>query len=297
LQAALAAASYEYIVMLDADTQFERRTIAELLSTRADERVGAVSGHAKVGNIRKWLARFQSLEYACGFNLDRRAYDVWNCISVVPGAVSACRRAAIEAAGGIQADTQAEDTDLTLNIHRAGYLVRYNSRAVAWTEAPETLPALVHQRTRWAFGTIQCLWKNRDLMFSPKYRALAFFSLPSIWFFHIFLVALVPVADVLLILSILSGSAGAIVWYAAAFLLVDLLLAVLACLMERESLWLSLNIIPMRFLYRPLLSYAVWRSIHRVLKGAWVGWDKSERRGSVRLSVCSREEAAEKKAA
>ena len=41
----------------------------------AAAKVGAVSGHAKVGNLRTFVAKCQALEYTCGFNLDRRAYD------------------------------------------------------------------------------------------------------------------------------------------------------------------------------------------------------------------------------
>ncbi len=41
------------------------------------------------------------LEYTCGFNLDRRAYNRWKCITVVPGAISAVRKDAIDEAGGL----------------------------------------------------------------------------------------------------------------------------------------------------------------------------------------------------
>jgi len=75
------------VVFLDADTQCQRDTLPRLLEPFADERIGAVSGHAKVGNLRTFIARCQALEYTCGFNLDRRAYNRWNCITVVPGAI------------------------------------------------------------------------------------------------------------------------------------------------------------------------------------------------------------------
>jgi cellulose synthase/poly-beta-1,6-N-acetylglucosamine synthase-like glycosyltransferase len=160
---------------------------------------GAVSGHVKVGNKQTLVARFQDLEYTCGFNLDRRAYQQLNCITVVPGAVSAWRRPAVMAAGGISSDTLAEDTDLTLSLHRAGYLIAYAPRAVAWTEVPENYPDLAKQRFRWAFGTLQCLWKHRDLVGNPRHKALGWFSLPSIWLFQILLVAVSPLVDGLVI--------------------------------------------------------------------------------------------------
>ena len=189
---------------------FERGTLRATRRSRfANPLVGAVSGNARVGNLRTFVARCQSLEYICGFNLDRRAYTEWNCITVVPGAVSALRRSAIEAAGGFSHDTLAEDTDLTLTLHRLGYRIDYAPDAVAWTEAPETFATLAKQRFRWAFGTMQCLWKHRDLVFNPRFGALGWFSLPSIWFFQIGLVAVTPLVDAILLYSLIFGHAAA----------------------------------------------------------------------------------------
>ena len=61
---------------------------------------------------------FQSIEYIYGFNLDRRALDLLNAITVVPGAVGAWRKDLIVDVGGFGHDTLAEDTDLTLKIRR-----------------------------------------------------------------------------------------------------------------------------------------------------------------------------------
>lgn len=281
LQAALAHSSHEHLVMLDADTQVEPETIGRLVRFLQPEAVAAVSGHIKVGNRDRWLGRFQSLEYTCGFNLDRRAYDVLNAITVVPGAACAIKRSAIEQVGGIPGETLAEDTDLTLAFHRAGYRIRYAPDAVAWTEAPETIPALARQRVRWSFGTFQCLWKYGDMMFNPRYRALGWFSLPSIAIFQMFLVAMIPLVDALLGLSLVWGFGLAIVNYVVIFLLVDLVLAAVACWMEREPLRQAFHILLMRLVYRPLLAYAVWRSLFRALRGSWSGWSKLERRGTV----------------
>lgn len=281
LQTALAHSSYEHLVMLDADTQFEPETIGRLVRYLEPETVAAVSGHIKVGNRHRWLGRFQSLEYTCGFNLDRRAYDLLNAITVVPGAACAIKRSAIEQVGGIPGETLAEDTDLTLALHRAGYRIRYAPDAVAWTEAPETIPTLARQRVRWSFGTFQCLWKYGDMMFNPRYRALGWFSLPSIAVFQMFLVAMIPLVDVLLMLSLVWGFGLAIVNYVVIFLLVDLVLAAVACWMEREPLGQAFSILLMRVVYRPLLAYAVWRSLFRALRGSWSGWSKLERRGTV----------------
>lgn len=285
LRTAVALAREEILVFLDADTFFEPGTISALVQPLADSTVGAVSGHAKVGNLRTFLARCQALEYTCGFNLDRRAYSVWNCITVAPGAVSALRRKALEDAGGFSLDTLAEDTDLTLSMHKAGWKIDYAHDAIARTEAPESIRSLAKQRFRWAFGTLQCLWKHREMVFNPDYKALGWFALPSVWFCQILLVAITPMVDILLVFSIMTGNAGAMGLFFVTFMAMDMMLALAACQMDDEPLWKAWRILPMRLFYRPLLSWVVWSSILKAVKGAWVTWGKLERTASVEMGV------------
>ena len=281
LQRGLGAIRSGIAVFLDADTHCQRDTLRRLVQPFADAGVGAVSGHAKVGNLRTFIAKCQALEYTCGFNLDRRAYTRWNCMTVVPGAISAIRKTAIDDAGGLSVETLAEDTDLTLALHKRGHRIVYAPDAIAWPEAPETVRTLARQRFRWAYGTLQCLWKHRDMVFNWKYRALGWFSLPSIWFFQVILVAITPIVDLFLLGSLPFGAWRAVLPFVIAFLSMDLLLAILACLLERESVLRAWRILPMRLIYRPLLSYVVWQAIFRAVKGALVSWGKLERTASV----------------
>jgi cellulose synthase/poly-beta-1,6-N-acetylglucosamine synthase-like glycosyltransferase len=285
LQRGLASARHGLIVFIDADTHCQKDTLPRLLEPFADEKVGAVSGHAKVGNLRTFMAKCQALEYTCGFNLDRRAYDRWNCITVVPGAISAIRKQAIDQAGGLSLETLAEDTDLTLALHKQRQRIVYMPGAIAWTEAPETVRTLARQRFRWAYGTLQCLWKHRDMVFNWNYRALGWFSLPSVWFFQIILVAITPMVDLFLLVSLPFGAWRALLPFVITFLSMDVILATLACILEREPVTRAWRILPMRIIYRPLLSYCIWKAIIRAIKGAWVSWGKLERTASVPVRV------------
>lgn len=287
LQRAIAEAKHGYFIFLDADTQFDKSAIRELMAGFTDPAVGAVSGHARVGNRASFLARCQDLEYICGFNIERRAYDALNCITVVPGAISAFRAEAVRQAGGFSADTLAEDTDLTLALHRCGYRVAYRKEAIAYTEAPETLRALAKQRFRWAFGTLQCAWKHRKMALNPRYKALGLFSLPGIWFFQVILVAFAPLVDVAILEAFLLGSLGAVLPYVIAFIAADLALATVAVKMEGAPLRQAWLIIPQRILFRPLLSFVVWKSLISALRGAWVGWGKLHRTAKVELPCAS----------
>ena len=61
----------------------------------------------------------------------------------------------------------------------------------------------------------------------------------------------------------------------------DLILAMLACSLDNEKIRKAWIIIPMRLIYRPLLSFVIWRAILKATKGVWVAWGKLERTGSV----------------
>jgi peptidoglycan-N-acetylglucosamine deacetylase len=281
LQRGLALMRSGVAVFLDADTQCQRDTLRRLVEPLSDQTIGGVSGHAKVGNLRTFIARCQALEYTCGFNLDRRAYTRWNCMTVVPGAISAIRKSAIDQVGGLSLETLAEDTDLTLTLHKHRQRMVYVPEAIAWTEAPETVRTLARQRFRWAYGTLQCLWKHRDMVFNWNYRALGWFSLPSVWFFQIILVAITPMVDLFLLASLPFGAWSAVLPFVIVFLSMDVLLATLACIIERESVLVAWRILPMRLIYRPMLSYVIWKAIFRAIKGALVGWGKLERTASV----------------
>lgn len=281
LNRAIAAARHEILVAVDADTIFGRNTIAHLVRHFASEKVGAVSGNAKVGNRHNWLTRFQSIEYIYGFNLDRRALDLVNAIPVVPGAVGAWRRSLIQQAGGFSHDTSAEDTDLTLAIRKLGYEIRYEESAVAYTEAPEDIRSLAKQRFRWSFGTMQAAWKHRDALFNYSYGSLGFIALPSIWIFQVLLGAISPLADLAMIATLFAGNWQVVLLYYFAFLGVELLTGFLAYYLEGESPRDLVLLFPQRLFYRQLMNYVIGKSVLYAIQGRLVGWGKLERKATV----------------
>src|SRR5207247_10458441 len=105
-------------------------------------------------------------------NLARARANRWDCITFVPGASSAVRKDAIAEAGGLSLQTLAEDTDLTLSLHRRRRRIVYVPDAIAWTEAPESVRTLARQRSRWAYGTLNCVWKQRNKVFNLNYHRL-----------------------------------------------------------------------------------------------------------------------------
>jgi len=281
LNNAIAHARHDILIALDADTIFRAGTIGKLVRHFADKQVGAVSGNARVGNRNRWITRFQSIEYIYGFNLDRRALDLLNAITVVPGAVGAWRKDLILKLGGFGDDTLAEDTDLTLKIRRAGHQIRYEQEGVAFTEAPEDTRGLAKQRFRWAFGTLQAAWKHRDALFVPKYGSLGFVALPSIWIFQVLLSALSPFAELAMIVALFAGNWRIVLVFYLGFFVLELLTGLVAYWLEGEKPWDLALLFFQRIYYRELMYYVVAKSLIYAVRGRVVGWGKLERRATV----------------
>lgn len=299
LNRALLEAEGSIIIALDADTQFLPDTIAKLVRWFADPRIGAVAGNARVGNRINLATRWQAIEYVTAQNVERRALDALGAITVVPGAVGAWRRSALDAAGGYPEDTLAEDQDLTIAIQRHGWRIAYDVEAVALTEAPESFTALSRQRYRWSFGTLQCLWKHRAIIHNRHPRGLAYFGMPQAWLFQIVFTALSPIIDLALVISII----GTVLhvqqhgWaqtqtdvlrmglYWIVFVTVDLLAGWIAYRLEpTRQRFPALLMLMQRFAYRQLMYSVVLRSINSAIRGSVVGWGKLERSGSVTVS-------------
>ncbi len=271
----------EYVVCIDADTQLKTDAVAQLMTHFVDENTAAVAGNVKVGNEKGLITGWQSIEYTTSQNFDRRAFDLLNCITVVPGAIGVFRKDAIIEAGGLTSDTLAEDCDITIRILKLGYRVRYSPKAIAITEAPETMNMFMKQRFRWSFGIMQSFWKNRDAVFNPRYGTLGWIALPNILIFQILLPLISPLADLFMIFALVFGNGGDILTYYLLFMAVDALGAAMAFWFEREKATKLWMLIPQRLVYRQLMYYILFKSIRRAIKGESVAWGALKRTGSV----------------
>lgn len=294
LNVGIEKATSDYVVCIDADTQLRPEAVSQLMkkfntASEGAAEVGAVAGNVKVGNEVNMITRWQSIEYITSQNFDRRAFDLLNCITVVPGAIGAFKKEAILKSGGFTSDTLAEDCDLTMRLHKNGYMVRNCNEAISYTEAPETMKQFLKQRFRWSFGVIQCFWKHRDAVFNPKFKNFGMVALPNILIFQMILPFLAPLADLLLVTSLLAAGFGIIqadighiAWYYLIFTLVDVAGAALAFAFEKEDYKKLIWMIPQRLVYRQLMYYIIIKSFNKAIKGELQGWGVLKRTGNVK---------------
>ena len=271
----------EYVLCIDADTHLQPDALELLVRHFIDKKVGAVAGNVKVGNEVNILTRWQSIEYITSQNFDRNAFANINAITVVPGAIGAFRKKALEEAGGFTTDTFAEDCDLTIRLLRAGYLIKNENKAIALTEAPETMAQFLKQRFRWSFGIMQAFWKNRDALFNSSFGTLGMVALPNILIFQILIPLVSPLADIIMIVGIFAGNAKVIFIFYGLFMLIDVTVGIMAFRFEKENLLKLVWMIPQRIIYRWLMLYILYKSIRRALKGQLQSWGVLKRTGNI----------------
>ncbi|MFJ4562177.1 glycosyltransferase [Streptomyces caelestis] len=282
LNRGVANARHDLIVMMDGDTVFEPSTVRELVQPFGDPRVGAVAGNAKVGNKDTLIGAWQHIEYVMGFNLDRRMYDVLHCMPTIPGAVGAFRRSALERVGGMSDDTLAEDTDITMALHRDGWRVVYAENARAWTEAPETVQQLWSQRYRWSYGTMQAIWKHRralvDKGASGRFGRV---GLPLVSLFMVVAPLLAPLIDVFLVYGLVFGPTQKTIIAWLGVLAIQAVCAAYAFRLDRERMTHLVSLPLQQILYRQLMYVVLLQSWITALTGGRLRWQKLRRTGVV----------------
>ncbi|MGB7241076.1 MAG: glycosyltransferase [Sulfitobacter sp.] len=292
LNAALYETDSEIIICIDADSQIHPHAVTLLARHFDDAKVGAVAGKLVVGNRGNLLTRLQALEYVTAQGVDRRAKEVLNAITVVPGAIGAWRTSAVLEAGIYSSETLTEDADLTMSVIRSGYRVIYDERAIASTETPASVKALMQQRLRWSLGMMQAGWKHKGA--APEGRALGLIALPDLAIFGYLMPLFAPLADLFLILVCVdyftapqTGAASETgFWsqnYLAAYLslpFLELLTVIAAFRLDpTEDRRLILLIPFQRLFYRQILYVSVYWAFWRAITGSLARWGRAARVG------------------
>jgi cellulose synthase/poly-beta-1,6-N-acetylglucosamine synthase-like glycosyltransferase/peptidoglycan/xylan/chitin deacetylase (PgdA/CDA1 family) len=281
LNVGIAHASHDIIVMVDGDTVFEPDSLRLLVQPFADPRVGGVAGNVKVSNRNGLIGKWQHIEYVIGFNLDRRFFEILQCMPTIPGAIGAFRRRALSEVGGVSDRTLAEDTDLTMAIIRAGWRVVYEEKARAWTEAPNNLRQLWRQRFRWSYGTMQALWVHRRALHDHGASGrCGLVGLPLIAGFGVLLPILAPVVDLFTLYGVVVRGqlSTALAWLG--MLGLQCIAAIVAFRLDRESMRPLWSLPLQQLMYRQLLYLALLKSVVIALAGVALRWQKIARTGA-----------------
>jgi biofilm PGA synthesis N-glycosyltransferase PgaC len=270
------------VVCMDSDSRLTPDALRYAVRTFADPNVGAVAGNVKVINRHNIWTKLQALEYIEGLNIVRKAQAFWRSVNVIPGPIGIFRRAAIEATGGYDSDTFAEDFDMTVKILSAGWKINYEPKAVAFTEAPEELLDIIKQRYRWSRGILQALRKQKHLLASTGGNITTPLSLWYMIFEGLVWPAMNIFSNLFFVwIALIYGMTKLLVMWWILLTILDILIAIHAILMEREDIGLAIYAVFYRSFYILIIDVTKLFATLEELVGLDMSWGKLARKGRI----------------
>ena len=246
LNAGLNLARYPLYAAVDADCVLDAEAI--LRASRLfleDETVVGVGGTIRpfngsvlveghVAGLRlpkRWIERFQVLEYARAFYTGRAGWSQMGGLLIISGAFGLFRRDPVMRIGGYSTKTVCEDIELVVRIHktfkrsRTPYRILFIPDPICWTEVPSSMRILRAQRNRWHRGLMETLWSHRDMVGNPRYGTVGLVAIPYFWAFE----ALSPIVEfggyLFIVASALTGRLN--VTFAVLFIVLAVLFGML----------------------------------------------------------------------
>jgi cellulose synthase/poly-beta-1,6-N-acetylglucosamine synthase-like glycosyltransferase len=180
LQAALNRTDEEFIAIFDADfippEDFLLRTMPYFVQ---NENLGIIQGRwTHLNRDYNLLTKSIALGIDIHFLIEQTGRYSAECFQNFNGSGGVLRKKAMLEAGGWQADTLAEDLDLSYRIQSRGYKILYLNDLQCPAEIPPTVPGLKKQQGRWACGSLRTarkllpeLLRNRELQWKQRLQA------------------------------------------------------------------------------------------------------------------------------
>jgi len=241
----------DYYAVIDLDCLLEPNALLMMVepimhSQKKVVAVGGVIGATNDGEVRSgkfinakvpdnFLAKTQIVEYIRSFIFGRTAWNGFNGMLLISGALGLFERETLIAVDGFSPKAVGEDMDLVMKIHRyckeqkMSYKIDFVPYPLCWTEVPEDSMILSSQRNRWMRGTIQCMIKFRRMFLNPKYGVVGMISYP----YWLIAEMLAPVLEFVgLLLVFFLATQGVVNW---AFAILLLLMIYLLCLLNSFS--------------------------------------------------------------
>jgi cellulose synthase/poly-beta-1,6-N-acetylglucosamine synthase-like glycosyltransferase len=312
LNAGINVCRYPLFCSIDADSIIEENALLRVVKPFLEhpEETIAAGGIVRVVNgcrVRdgrvvqielpdRALPIFQVVEYLRAFLSGRVGWSVLQSLLIISGAFGVYRRREVIEVGGYNRDSDTEDLDLVIRLHRhmrarkRRYRVVFVPDPVCWTEVPEKLRTLGRQRARWHRGLVQALFEHRSMLFNPRYGTLGMLGFPHAFFFEMLGPFVEIVGYLVVLLSFAFGllDTGFFLLFLAAAVVYGVFLSIAAVLLEEISFrrypgWIDLcKLIVFAVLenlgFRQLLSLFKIKAFWDVLSRRG-GWGRMHRRG------------------
>ncbi len=228
LNAGINVCKSDLFLAVDADCIIEQDAILRMVKPFLEEEDGkkviASGGVIRVANscevdngqvVRvnfptNFWAKFQVLEYFRAFTLGRMAWSRINGLLIISGAFGMFDRKITVRSGGYDKSTVGEDLELVVrmrkymhDVEKKNYTVAFIPDPLCWTEVPTTFKVLSRQRNRWTRGSIDMVFKHKDMFLNPRYGRIGMLSFPF-WVFFEWLAPVVELTGIIYFITMLS---------------------------------------------------------------------------------------------
>jgi cellulose synthase/poly-beta-1,6-N-acetylglucosamine synthase-like glycosyltransferase len=168
---ALKQANGEIMFISDANAKFQPTLLSEMIK-EFDETTGAVLPRLiPSGKLSLWDMLFYKVHHIYK-TLESNSDSVF----LVFGELFAFRKALVPR---IDEDVASDDLAIAFIVRRRNYKIRYAPDLKVVENIPSSAEETNVQRRRRAFGIIQVMKKNIDLLFNPKYRSYGLIIFPT----------------------------------------------------------------------------------------------------------------------
>ncbi|KAI9184563.1 hypothetical protein H9P43_003617 [Blastocladiella emersonii ATCC 22665] len=303
----VAPQSYEYCLMVDADTEVEPDSMNELVAAMVnDQRKIGVCGETQVSN--KWTSWVTMIQVHEAFE------SMFGSVTCLPGCFSMYRVCNAKGEAFLVNDVIIEDYRINkvstlhsknlLHLGEDRYLTTLllkhfpNNRlefipsAVCHTDIPDSFDVLLSQRRRWINSTFHNLY---EVMKLPRLCSVCFISMKTLVFMDLLSTLVLPAATIYLYIIVIRAIIGGIEQYAvvligAAGLYITHLIIILLVTRKYEYvLWITVYIIlamPVFSIILPL--YSFWHQddfswgATRLIEGGDDGHHEGEANGQIK---------------
>jgi len=246
---------------------------------------------------KRYLPRFQEMEYIRAFVLGKMGWDYINSVPNVSGGLGMFDKEIAVKAGGYDSKSFGEDMDLItrmggfMHSNNRKYSVRYVPVTLCWTEGPATLKVFGRQRSRWARGIAQIMSIHRKILFNPRYGRLGLIVFPYNFLFEL-LAPIIEIIGVLYYIYLILN--GLINWPFAIILLIfvytySVMITTLALLWDQitfkyyktwgEVMGLCLMAFLEPLFYHPLILFFALKGYFNFITGRKHVWGNMQRQG------------------
>lgn len=254
----------DIVVTTDGDTILDKDFAKEIVKEFDDPKVAAAGGYVRSMKYN-WLTRCRAVDYSIGQNLHKLAQSYLGFMFVIPGAAGAFRTEIFKNYLTFDHDTITEDLDFTYKLHKLGFKIAYNRKAIVLTQDPATLKSYINQMRRWFGGGWQNLVKHFSIVLKPRQSLeLSLMYIEGLIFSGITLV--MPILNLKVALFLLLP-----------YFFITLVFSIYACIREKRA---DLLLTPFAyFIFMYINAYIFWEQFIKevILKRKNLVWFKPER--------------------